>query len=241
LLVIWKPSQKERLCVCKVLTSARNNILEIGSETIETGIIKTPATGPINISFECVGDDAILNRKVHGGADQAVYVYGGVDYEWWSNRLGRELPPGIFGENLTITDLESSAIKIGDLLEIGSVMLEVTAPRIPCIKLANQIGDPTFPKRFREARRPGLYCRVITPGSVCAGDPVQLQPCPDDHVTIEAMIDAFVITPPAKALVERILAAPIAILFRGLFEAQLQDESFIQNMNQRIDDRAAAV
>jgi MOSC domain-containing protein YiiM len=215
--------------------------LEIGNEFIETGIIKTPTTGPINITFECVGDDAILNRKTHGGSDQAVYVYGGVDYDWWSNRLGRKLPPGIFGENLTIMDLESGSIKIGDRLEIGSVELEVTAPRIPCIKLASQIGDPTFPKRFREARRPGMYCRVITPGSVCTGDSVRLKPCPDDHVTIEEMNEAFATPPPANALVERILTSPIAILFRGLFESQLQDELFIQTMNKRIDDRAAAI
>ena len=64
------------------------HILNIGDEAIETGIVKTPVTGPVNISVECVGDDAIINRKVHGGVDQAVYIYGGADYEWWSNQLG---------------------------------------------------------------------------------------------------------------------------------------------------------
>lgn len=215
--------------------------LEIGNTSVETGIIKIPVTGPVHITSECVGSDVIHNRKVHGGPDQVAYVYGGTDYAWWSKLSGRELPPGILGENLTITDLESGPIRIGDRLVIGTVVLEVTAPRIPCFKLAKRMSDPTFVKRFRAARRPGMYCRVIAPGWVCAGDPVTLEPYSGATVTIQEMFDAFFTFPLGEAVIERILAAPIAIVFREIFEAQLRNESVIQDMNKRIDALAATI
>jgi MOSC domain-containing protein YiiM len=215
--------------------------LEIGNTSVETGIIKTPVAGPVPITLERVGDDVIHNRKVHGGPDQVAYVYGGADYAWWAKRLGRALPPGILGENLTITDLESGPVRIGDRLVIGTVVLEVTAPRIPCFKLAKRMGDATFVKQFRAARRPGLYCRVIAPGSVCAGDPVTLEPFPEATVTIQEMFDAFFTAPPVEVVIERILAAPIAIVFREIFEAHLRDASVLQALNKRIDDLAASV
>jgi MOSC domain-containing protein YiiM len=223
------------------INTGTKQVLEFGNTSVETGIIKTPVTGPVNITVERVGSDVIHNRKVHGGPDQVAYVYGGADYAWWAKRLGRELPPGLFGENLTITDLESGPLRVGDRLVIGTVVLEVTAPRIPCFKLAKRMGDPTFVKQFRAARRPGIYCRVIEPGSVCAGNPVTLEPFPDETVTIQEMFDAFFTSPPVEAVIERILAAPIAMVFRGIFEAQLREGSVIQNMNKRIDDLAATV
>jgi len=215
--------------------------LEIGNTSFETGIIKTPVTGSVNITFEGVGNDVIHNRKHHGGPDQTAYVYGGADYAWWSKILGHELPPGIFGENLTITDLESGPIQIGDRLLMGTVVLEVTAPRIPCFKLAKRMGDPTFVKRFRAARRPGMYCRVVEPGAVCAGDPVTLEPFPGETVTIQDMFDAFFTSPPVEAVIERILVAPIAIVFRELFENRLRDDSEIPAINKRVDDLAATI
>ena len=121
----------------------------------QTGIYKLPVAGPVQVTADGLADDAIVDTKNHGGPDQAVYVYGGADYAWWAAELGRELAPGTFGENLTICDLESAALAIGDRLHIGGVILEVTAPRIPCWKLAQRMGDPGFVKRFRAAERPG--------------------------------------------------------------------------------------
>jgi MOSC domain-containing protein YiiM len=87
-----------------------------------------------------------------------VYVYGTPDYAWWSETLGRELAPGTFGENLTVSGLESAGLRIGDRLQIGTVGCRVTAPRIPCVTLAVRMEDPAFVKRFRQAERPGVYC-----------------------------------------------------------------------------------
>ena len=120
--------------------------------------------------------DAIVDTENHGGVDQALYLYTTPDYEWWSAELGRELKPGTFGENLTVSEIESAKLSIGDRLHIGEVILEVTSPRIPCVTLAARMEDPTFVKRFRHAERPGLYCRVIQEGTIQAGETVIYEP-----------------------------------------------------------------
>lgn len=149
----------------------------------KTGIYKIPQTTPVQIHPLGLEGDAIVDTENHGGLDQAVYVYGTPDYNWWSRELERELLPGTFGENLTITDLESATFHIGDQLRVGAVLLEVTYPRIPCVTLAARMGDPKFVKRFRYAERPGLYCRVLETGAVQAGDPVALELRMHDNLT----------------------------------------------------------
>lgn len=143
-----------------------------GDELEITGIYKLPWNGPVQIQRLGILQDFIGDQKNHGGPDQAVCVYGASDYAWWSREMGKELPPGTFGENLTFTELESASLDIGDRLHVGSVVLEVTAPRIPCSTFARRMGDPMFVRKYSRAERPGLYCRVIQKGIVQAGDPV---------------------------------------------------------------------
>ena len=104
---------------------------------------------------------ACSTQKHHGGPDQAVYVYLSEDYDWWSKTLGRPIAPGTFGDNITISGLTSADLAIGDRLIAGDVVIEVTTPRIPCNTLAARMGDPGFVKAYRDAGRPGAYCRVI--------------------------------------------------------------------------------
>jgi MOSC domain-containing protein YiiM len=98
----------------------------------KTGIFKLSTDKPVKVTQPGLEGDVILSRKHHGGPDQAIYDYGAVDYEWWSRELGKEISPGTFGENLTISELESAHFNVGDALHIGDVILQVTAPRIPC-------------------------------------------------------------------------------------------------------------
>lgn len=186
-----------------------------------TGIYKMPTTEPITITHDGLASDTICDTENHGGVDQAVYVYGTDDYAWWSEQLGRELAPGTFGENLMISELVSSTFQIGDRLRVGEVVLEVTAPRIPCVTLATRMGDPMFVKRFKEAERPGLYCRVIEPGSVQAGDPVSFEPYSGETVSALEMFQRFYTRDEDEAYVRRALAAPIAIRDRVEKEAEL--------------------
>ncbi len=187
----------------------------------KTGIYKQPVTGAVEITTDGLPGDAICDVDHHGGVDQAIYLFGATDYAWWSAELGTELAPGTFGENLTVGGLESMDYNIGDRFHIGTVVLEVTAPRIPCVTLAARMGDPTFVKRFRYAERPGLYCRVIQPGVVRSGDGVTVEAYAGPTISAREMFRSFFEPVTDAATLRRHLAAPIAIRARIDKEATL--------------------
>ena len=187
----------------------------------QTGIFKTPVAGPVAITAYGLQGDAIADTRHHGGVDQAVYVYGTVDYDWWAAELGQPLAPGTFGDNLTIDGLESARLSVGDRLHLAEVVLEVTSPRIPCATLAARMGDPTFVKRFRHAERPGAYCRVIHPGPAAAGEAVRLEPHSGPTITVLEMFRDHYANEWDEAKLRRHLAAPIAIRARKDVEERL--------------------
>jgi MOSC domain-containing protein YiiM len=190
----------------------------------QTGIFKEGVVEPVSIDALGLAGDAICDVENHGGADQAVYVFGVPDYAWWSRELGMQLAPGTFGENLTITDLESADLSIGDRIQIGpSVVLEVTAPRIPCVTLARRMDDPRFLVRFRAAARPGVYCRVLEPGPVQVGQSVTWEPYAGETVTAIEVFEAFFANRYDETTLRRHLAAPIAIRDRVDKERRLRD------------------
>jgi MOSC domain-containing protein YiiM len=192
-----------------------------GNKVETTGIYKVPTDKPVQIGMLGIIGDFIASKKHHGGPDQAIYVYGKPDYEWWSKELGKELRPGTFGDNLTIGELESAQICIGDRFNVGSVILEVTAPRIPCATLAARMGDPQFVKKYRRAERPGLYCRVIAEGTVQAGGTVGLEPFTGETImAIELFRDYYQANKDEETL-RRFLKAPIAIRARKDVELDL--------------------
>ena len=199
------------------------SVQPIQAKSGKTGIYKLPVSEPIQVTVDRLVGDAICDVENHGGVDQAVYIFGAPDYAWWSEHLGYELAPGTFGENLTISELESTQFSIGDRLHIGPVILEVTAPRIPCVTLAVRMGDPTFVKRFRYAERPGLYCRVIQAGSVQVGEPVTWEPYQGETITALEMFRDFYAPDQSEATLRRHLAAPIAIRDRVDKEARLRN------------------
>jgi MOSC domain-containing protein YiiM len=192
-----------------------------GKPSGKTGIFKMPSADPVMITALGLEGDAIVDTENHGGFDQAVYLFTMPDYEWWSSRVGRSLGPGTFGDNLTISDLESAALHIGDRLQVGPVLLEVTAPRIPCVTIAARMEDPQFVKKFRRAEKPGLYCRVIETGFVKANDSVELIPYQGVQVSALEMFRAFYENPPTVDLLERLLAVPIPVKVRPYYEELL--------------------
>ncbi len=196
--------------------------IEYAGKSGKTGIFKRPVAGPVAVTRAGVAGDTISDLENHGGVDQAVYVFGGPDYAWWSEEVGRDLPPGTFGENLTVSGLESGAVCIGDRLRVGAVVLEVTAPRIPCATLAARMGDLRFVKRFRWAERPGLYCRVLGEGRVRAGDPVAFEPYRGERVPALEIFRDFFDPYLDEATLRRHLAAPIAVRARADDERKLR-------------------
>ena len=193
-----------------------------GKQQETTGIYKLPTQEAVQITSLGLQGDFICDTHNHGGPDQAVYVYGLPDYDWWSKELGREMTPGIFGENLTISDLESATFSIGDRLHLAAVILEVSAPRIPCGTLAARMGDPKFVKRYRQAVRPGLYCRVIQPGLVRVGEAVRVEPYQAGTLSVAEMFTDFYERDKSEATLRRHLNAPIAIRDRAAVENELQ-------------------
>ena len=196
--------------------------LRKGGRIVESGIRKQPAGGPVEIGPPGLAGDLICESESHGGPDQAVYVYGEGDYAWWSEQLGRPLEPGTFGENLTVTELETGASLVGDRLHVGaSVVLEVTCARIPCGTLTSRMGIGGFARDFREAGRPGLYCRVIATGPVLVGDEVRYAPASGPAIGILEFAEMYYAEAPTLEQLERALAAPICERGRVDCERQL--------------------
>lgn len=200
----------------------QERILQRKSRTERTGIFKFPTDESVRITKLGLEGDVIVSKKHHGGPDQAVYVYGAGDYEWWSQKLGKDIAPGTFGENLTISELQSAQFSIGDYLHIDQVTLQVTAPRIPCDTFAGRMDDPQWVKRFRDAERPGLYCRVMRAGFVRTGEAVSMESYGEDTVSIPEMFRDFYEKNKSEETLRRHLNAPIAVRDRRDIEKELQ-------------------
>jgi MOSC domain-containing protein YiiM len=158
--------------------------VEFRDHTVSTGIDKVPVDGSVRVEgVNLVGDDQ-ADRRVHGGVHKAVYVYASEDYEWWSGQLGRALPPGMFGENLTTEGIDVGAAVVGQHWRIGDVVLEVSEPRMPCYKLGIRMEDPGFPAVFSAADRPGTYLRIVEEGSLASGDRIEIGSPPEHGLTV---------------------------------------------------------
>lgn len=197
-------------------------ILEHRDRVEKTGIFKIPTDVPVKITKLGLENDVIVSKEHHGGPDQAVYVYGTADYEWWSKELGKQLAPGTFGDNLTISELESASFNIGDYLHIGEVTLQVTAPRIPCNTFAACMDDPLWVKKFRNAERPGLYCRVLKEGFVKTGQDVSVENYADDTISVLQIYRDYYKRDKNRETLLQHLNAPIAIRARKDIEEDLQ-------------------
>jgi MOSC domain-containing protein YiiM len=179
-----------------------------------TGIGKQPTDEPVQVRAPgpkttglgsgLVGD-FIGDGKHHGGDDQAVYAFQREDLDEWERRLGRELPNGFFGENLTTVGLDISDARIGERWRIGQeVVLQVTAPRIPCSTFRGWMGEKGWAKTFTAAGRPGTYLRVTTPGAIRVGDRIEVVDRPDHEVTVALLFKA---TTTERELLPQLLSA----------------------------------
>jgi MOSC domain-containing protein YiiM len=173
--------------------------------TIRSGITKHPVAGAVRVEGVNLAGDDQADRSVHGGPDKAVYAYAREDGDWWADELGREIPAGMFGENLTTAGVSCTDAVIGERWRVGSAELEVCQPRLPCFKLGLRFGDGRMLKRFAQASRPGAYLRIVTEGEVTAGDAIEVLDRPAHGVTIALVADAILLD---EALLPRALEAP---------------------------------
>jgi ferredoxin-NADP reductase/MOSC domain-containing protein YiiM/ferredoxin len=142
--------------------------------TVHTGIYKSPVTGPVMVRRLNIDGDGQGDLGGHGGEQRAVMVYQTESYDHWRRHLGRDdLPPGVFGENFTISGLSDDEVCIGDRYRIGTAEFEVTQPRVTCFRVGIRLGVPDMPNLLVAHHRPGFYLRVLTEGHVTAGDSIE--------------------------------------------------------------------
>lgn len=191
-----------------------------------TGIGKRPVNGPVRVASpgpkgtggSGLAGDAVCDLRHHGGDDQAVYAVAREDLDGWERELGRTLPDGSFGENLTTEGLDVSGALIGERWRIGEdVVLEVTSGRIPCRTFQAHLGEAGWVKRFTLKGAPGAYLRVIEPGEIRAGDRIEIVHRPDHDVTVALLFRAETTE---RALLSRVLAAGTALHPESLEEAR---------------------
>ena len=160
-----------------------------GSEG-RTGIDKRSVSGAIEFKNNGVVGDRVIDTNVHGGYEQAVYAYAREDAQWWEKEIKEEIPAGRFGENLTTEGIDVNAAIIGEQWKIGSVILEVSQPRIPCRVFAGFWKRATLIKDFTQAGRPGTYLRIIQEGTAQAGDAIEVIFKPNHTITISDLFAA---------------------------------------------------
>ena len=179
-----------------------------------SGIDKKPQTGPVAVDRHGLVGDRIVDESVHGGPDQALYAYTAEDYAHFEGLLERWLAPGTFGENLTLAGLSSAGVAVGDRFSNGRLVIEVTSPRAPCATFADHMGDAQIVKRFFAEGRPGFYLRVVTPGTVAAGERFAFTPHQGDRITMAEMLALYQTRAIDAAMKARLLAAPINRFWR---------------------------
>jgi MOSC domain-containing protein YiiM len=182
-------------------------LVDTGRRVVETAIWKTPVAGRVKVRGVNLDGDRQADLSVHGGPDKAVYAYAIEETRLWEEEMGRELGPGAFGENLTTEGVDVSGAVLGERWRIGTTLLEVVQPRLPCFKLGLRMEDPTMVRRFARASRPGAYFRIVEEGDLGAGDAIEVDIAgrPDHGVSVRLVSDAMLVD---HSLIPRAREAP---------------------------------
>ena len=156
-----------------------------------TAIDKRPVAGQVGVGLLGVEGDEQADLNDHGGPEQAVYAYAREDLDWWEDQLGRKLRDGVFGENVTTQGLDVTGALIGETWRLGSAVVQVTSPRIPCSVFRGWMDETGWVKRFASVARPGAYLRVLRPGTVGAGSEAERLSRPERSVTVGTVMRGY--------------------------------------------------
>jgi MOSC domain-containing protein YiiM len=203
--------------------------IAINGNQVSTGIYKKPVHEATWLGKLTLDGDDQADKKVHGGPDQAAYCYPLAHYTHWQDWLSvSALPYGTFGENFTITGLNEDNICIGDTLQIGEAIVQVTMPRIPCFKLAHKLGDPKIIKAFLHSGRSGFYLRVLNEGFVKAGDGISIISRDPQAITVHTALilqkldlDLIKNTSPENMLINALAISSLAPLLKEEYTNRL--------------------
>ncbi|MEN3322568.1 MOSC domain-containing protein [Mariniflexile soesokkakense] len=154
---------------------AKPTTIIFAGEKVITGIYKTPTNQPIYLGKETVSSDEVSDRENHGGEFKACYLFSENHYAYWKNLYPKlDWNWGMFGENLTVSNLDETKIHIGDIYKLGSALVQITQPREPCYKFGVKFGTQKVLKQFIKHGRPGTYVRILEEGFVKTGDHLEL-------------------------------------------------------------------
>lgn len=192
---------------------------------LKTGIYKKPVTGEVYLDYLNFAGDAQADLVNHGGADKAVCVYPYEHYAYWEQQLGTRLALPAFGENLTTTGKTEADVRLGDIYQLGTAVVQVSQPRQPCFKLAHMHQAPELPVWVRETGYTGYYLRVLEPGTVRAADTLTLVEAGHLEMTIAK----------ANQILHRKAAAKDEI--RSLLRVEALAESLRKMLNKRLEDQ----
>ncbi len=172
--------------------------------SVSTAIFKEPVSGPVPVRQLNLDGDRQADLTVHGGPYKAVYGYPSEHYEYWRGELPQQtFPWGAFGENLTTEGIFEDSLYIGDRMKIGSAVLQVAQPRLPCYKLTLRFDRDDMIKRFLHSRRSGFYFSVIEDGEVQAGSPIEILSRDPNQVTIADISNLYFSKDPDRELLLR--------------------------------------
>ncbi len=164
---------------------------EYKGRTAISAIWKLPITGRVAAKGVNLNGDDQADREAHGGFDKAIYAYAMEDLQWWEQQIEQDIEHGQFGENLTTQGIDVNNALVGERWQIGSTILEVSEPRIPCWRFGVRMNDKTFPKIFTKALRPGSYLRIIQEGYVGSGDEINIIEKPKHGLTVKDVFRIF--------------------------------------------------
>jgi MOSC domain-containing protein YiiM len=170
-----------------------------------SAIWKTPVAGRVAARGVNLAGDDQADRQAHGGPDKAVYAYAVEDLRWWAQEIGRTLEQAELGENLTTEGIDVSGARVGERWAIGTTLLEVSEPRVPCWRLGVRMNDKLFPRRFTVALRPGAYLRIVVEGDLGAGDAIRVVERPDHALTVRDVLRIYAFD---RQEIGRLLATP---------------------------------
>ena len=196
-----------------------------GDGVWRSAIFKSPVEGPIAVGMRGLDGDQVADTKNHGSPDQALCCQPMVHYDHWNRVYGAILEAGAVGENWTIADWDEESVCVGDIWQVGSARVQVSAPRYPCYKQERKVGLEGFLKQVMESRRTGWYLRVLTPGTVQAGDSVVLESRPDEAVPLSEINRALLGPDFDPIAIDRHRALPeLAAGWKRILEYRLEKE-----------------
>jgi MOSC domain-containing protein YiiM len=167
-------------------------IVMSNGESVSTGIFKEPVAGRVVLRRLNLDGDRQADLSVHGGPSKAVYAYPSEHYAYWKQELPEmKLPWGMFGENFTTTGLFERELNIGDKFHVGSAVVMVTEPRMPCYKLGIKFGRSDIVQKFLKSERSGFYFAVLKEGEVGVGDPIERMEKSERSVTVSDITQLY--------------------------------------------------